>query len=256
MLRPNQTTVPQRIEMLHNLYANHKIVFRPQLATLSQLETAFESLGIKRPAIHLAMMSYAKRAQKINNPTFELELRNLKYSSLLIRRLKCKARLDRVVKKLNTLKNQTKPSIKRKEARIKILSSQLATAESQLKALAKEINFYELQWANFPQNVQRIIDSVIPDLNADCEKPNQKSYITMLHFLSELKDFREPTISLSDSGFYYVDWYKSDSDTLTIRFHDDFTAEFVWFEPLKKDRVHFLECIKLLEKLNITTHKE
>ncbi len=86
----------------------------------------------------------------------------------------------------------------------------------------------------------------------------------MLLFLYSLKKFKEPDISISETGLFYLDWEEEMNNSLTVRFRDDFILEYSLFQPsnhtdklnIKNGKVHVLDFKEDLSKLGIKWHKE
>jgi len=86
----------------------------------------------------------------------------------------------------------------------------------------------------------------------------------MLLFLYSLKRFKEPEISISETGVFYVDWEEEVNNSLTVRFKDDFFLEYSLFQPsvhtdkwnIRNGKVHILDFKDDLLKLDIKLHRE
>ncbi len=86
----------------------------------------------------------------------------------------------------------------------------------------------------------------------------------MLLFLYSLKRFKEPEISISETGIFYIDWEEDANNSLTVRFKDDFLLEYSLFQPsnhtskwnIRSGKMHVLDFKDDLSKLGIKLHKE
>jgi hypothetical protein len=114
------------------------------------------------------------------------------------------------------------------------------------------------------QYLFKIISEAIDDFRPDEIVPISVSSLKgMLVFLFSLERFAVPSISISDTGIFYIDWKHSFKDSLTVRFKSNLILEYSLFQPsmhtdkllIRNGRVHVLDFESDIRKLNIKTHK-
>ena len=87
---------------------------------------------------------------------------------------------------------------------------------------------------------------------------------SMLLFLFALKRFKEPEISVGESGLFYLDWEEELDNSLTVRFKNDFMLDYSLFQPsayankltVRNGKLPVLDFKNDLSRLNIKLHKE
>ncbi len=121
----------------------------------------------------------------------------------------------------------------------------------------------------FPESEQYLFELVAEamedfDPEEEGDEISVESLKGMLLFLYSLKRFKEPEISISETGVFYVDWEEEVNDSLTVRFKDDFLLEYSLFQPsvhtdkwnIRNGKMHVSDFKDDLLKLGIKLHTE
>jgi len=128
------------------------------------------------------------------------------------------------------------------------------------------INFAKSVFPESKQYLFELLTEVIEEFYQEEEHSDisTESLKGILLFLYSLKKFKEPQISISETGVFYIDWEEEINDSLTIRFKDEFLLEYSLFQPseytdkwnIRNGKIHVLDFINDLSKLGIKLHKE
>lgn len=90
-----------------------------------------------------------------------------------------------------------------------------------------------------------------------------ESLKAMLLFVGAMGSFSKPSITVSESGIFYLEWEKDKNNSITLRFKQDYFIDYVIFKPslhankriILNGSMHALDLIDYLNDLNINIHK-
>ncbi len=149
-----------------------------------------------------------------------------------------------------------------------VLVNKISKLKETLEVVEKIDDLLALSKKQFPSSKQYLFD-VLSEVMQDFYSEEDNAPISidslkgMLIFLFSLEQFTEPTISISDSGLFYIDWEKNHNDSLTIRFKNNFMLEYSLFQPslhtnklaIRNGQTHVLDFEADIRKLGIKTCK-
>lgn len=87
----------------------------------------------------------------------------------------------------------------------------------------------------------------------------------MFLFVGLIGNFSKPTsLTVSESGFFYLEWERDRNNSLTVRFKNDYLLDYVIFKPsshinkriILNGSMNILDLIDYLKALSITIHQE
>ncbi|WP_204103208.1 MULTISPECIES: hypothetical protein [Spirulina sp. CCY15215] len=124
------------------------------------------------------------------------------------------------------------------------------------------LDFIKLKDDYFSKRIRELKE--LCDLEEDDEL-SLESLKTMFLFIGSLENITKPSsLTVSESGLFYLEWEKDKNDSLTLRFKKDYYLDYVIFKPslyinkriILNGSMYVLDMIDYINDLNIKVHQQ
>ena len=124
------------------------------------------------------------------------------------------------------------------------------------------LDFIKLKDDYFSKRIRELKE--LCDLEEDDEL-SLESLKTMFLFIGSLENISKPdSLTVSESGLFYLEWEKDKNDSLNFRFKKDYYLDYVIFKPslyinkriILNGSMYVLDMIDYINDLNIKVHQQ